>query len=195
MQSRLILASGSPRRRELLDQIGVRYRVTCADIDERQYAGEAARDYVQRMAMDKAAAVLSREGPGRPILAADTIVVLDGVVLGKPCDAGHAAEILRRLSGRTHEVMSAVVLLAPGAAVRRTLNVSRVTFAPLDDDWISAYCASGEPLDKAGAYAIQGLAAQRIERLEGSFSGVMGLPLYETSELLRAAGLLVQYRG
>lgn len=190
MNVALILASGSPRRRELLDRIGVTYRSVTAGVDESSHPDETAREYVRRIALEKAVAVARRDRPELPVLAADTIVVLDDEMLGKPRDEAHAAAMLRRLSGRTHTVMSAVVLLCPGAAPATALNVSRVTFTPLDDAWIDAYCATGEPLDKAGAYAIQGLAGMRIERLEGSFSGIMGLPLYETGELLRAAGLM-----
>ncbi len=191
MDDPLILASSSPRRRELLDRIGVRYRVVPADIDESRIPDEPARAYVERIAMDKAATVLDREGQAGPVLAADTIVILDGEILGKPGDASQAAGMLRRLSGNTHVVMSAVALLVPGGEPGAALSVSRVTFGQLDDGWIEAYCASGEPLDKAGSYGIQGPAAERIRRLEGSFSGVMGLPLYETGELLRAAGWIL----
>ena len=138
--------------------------------------------------MDKATTVLAREGGAVTVLAADTIVVADGIVLGKPRDRRDATDMLQRLSGRSHEVMSAVVLLARDLEPAAALSVSRVTFAPLNPEWIEAYCATGEPMDKAGAYAIQGLAALRISHLEGSFSGVMGLPLFEAGELLQAAG-------
>ncbi|MEJ8568456.1 Maf family protein [Elongatibacter sediminis] len=184
----LILASASPRRRDLLNQLGIAHRVEPADIDETPYPGEPPADYVIRMATEKAEAVRSRFDGYGGILAADTTVVLDGSMLGKPADETEAAGMLHRLSGRTHEVMSAVALLTPDGKSRSALNVSRVAFAPLDDEWIRAYCATGEPLDKAGAYGVQGRAAARIRHLEGSFHCVMGLPLYETTGLLHAAG-------
>lgn len=185
----LILASGSPRRRELLDQLGVRFRVVPSGIDESRLPGESPGRYVERMARNKAEAVLQREAAALPVLGADTVVVLDGDILDKPLDQDAAAETLRRLSGRTHTVMSAVALLATGAPQRCVVNESRVTFGPLDEAWIRAYCASGEPLDKAGAYGVQGQAASRIRHLAGSFHGVMGLPLFETAELLRSGGV------
>ena len=184
----LILASGSPRRRALLDQLNIAFRVVAADIDESPRSGELPGDYARRIALEKAEAVHARENARQAVLAADTIVVLDGELFGKPRDERHAFEMLRQLSARTHEVISAVALLMPEGSRRSAQSVSRVRFAPLEDAWIEAYCATGEPLDKAGAYGVQGLAAARIEHLEGSFSGVMGLPLYETGELLRAAG-------
>ena len=188
MHGELILASASPRRSALLDQLGVRHRVAVAAIEESRIRGESPQAYVQRIAMDKATTVLAREGGAVTVLAADTIVVADGIVLGKPRDRRDATDMLQRLSGRSHEVMSAVVLLARDLEPAAALSVSRVTFAPLNPEWIEAYCATGEPMDKAGAYAIQGLAALRISHLEGSFSGVMGLPLFEAGELLQAAG-------
>ena len=187
----LVLASASPRRRELLDQVGLRYRVAPAEVDEMMFPGEAATDYVLRIAAEKARQAASADTSGLPVLAADTSVVLDGVILGKPGDALHAADMLRRLSGRSHEVLTAVVLLLGDGTEFSELGVSRVTFAGLESGWINAYCATGEPLDKAGAYAIQGFAAQRISRIEGSYSGVMGLPLFETVQLLKKAGIQV----
>lgn len=189
MHCQLILASASPRRRALLEQLGVCYRVAAADIDETRMPNEPPGPYALRIAMEKALTVRGRDSDALPILAADTTVVVDGVMLGKPRDASDAAAMLRRLSGRTHEVLSAVVLLARGREPASALNVSRVTFALLREDWIEAYCATGEPLDKAGAYGVQGVAASRIQRLEGSFSGVMGLPLFEVAELLDGAGI------
>lgn len=188
MHGELILASASPRRSALLDQLGVRHRVVVAAIEESRIHGESPQAYVRRIAMDKATTVLAREGGAVTVLAADTIVVADRAVLGKPRDRHDAADMLQRLSGRSHEVMSAVVLLARDREPATALSVSRVTFAPLSPEWIEAYCATGEPMDKAGAYAVQGLAALRISHLEGSFSGVMGLPLFEAGELLHAAG-------
>jgi septum formation protein len=186
----VILASASPRRRRLLRQIGVAFRVNPADVDETVRSGEQPADYVARVAIEKAAAVWSREEGSLPVLAADTTVVLEGDILGKPSGRDEAIGMLRRLSGRTHEVYSAVAVQAGAKRVADRLNVTRVTFAPLDPDWIEAYCESGEPMDKAGAYGVQGVAAGRIVRIEGSFSGVMGLPLYETSELLRSFEVL-----
>jgi len=186
----IILASRSPRRRELLDQVGVRYLVLGVDVDESIRPGEPAADYVRRVGMEKARrAAASPRQHELPVLAADTAVVLDGVILGKPEHAEEAANMLRRLSGHTHAVYSAVVLHTLDGSLTHRLSISKVSFAPLDPDWILAYCACGEPLDKAGAYAIQGYAAGCITRLEGSYSGVMGLPLHETIELLRDAGI------
>jgi len=183
----LRLASVSPRRRELLAQIGVPHVVTGAHIDETVHAGERPHDYVQRMARTKAQTVWEQDG-SLPVLAADTTVVLDGTVFGKPVDRPDAVRMLGLLSGRTHEVLTAVALAsAEGLSMR--MSVSAVRFRVLTVEEISSYWDSGEPRDKAGAYAIQGLAAVFIESLSGSYSGVMGLPLFETSELLRAAGV------
>jgi septum formation protein len=181
------LASVSPRRRELLTQIGVPHVVTGAHIDESVHAGERPHDYVQRMARSKAQAVWEQDR-SLPVLAADTTVVLDGLVFGKPADRADALRMLGLLSGRTHEVLTAVALeSAEGLSMR--MSVSGVRFRVLAAQEISAYWETGEPKDKAGAYAVQGLAAVFIESLSGSYSGVMGLPLFETSELLRAAGV------
>ncbi len=183
----LRLASVSPRRSELLTQIGVPHVVTGAHIDESLHAGERPHDYVQRMARTKARAVWEQDRT-LPVLAADTTVVLDGVVFGKPADRADALRMLGLLSGRTHEVHTAVALAsAEGLSIR--MSVSAVRFRVLTAEEISAYWETGEPKDKAGAYAVQGLAAVFIESLSGSYSGVMGLPLFETSELLRAAGV------
>jgi septum formation protein len=186
----LILASGSPRRRELLDQIGVSYHVIAADIDESCITGERPDRYVERMAREKAWSVKLREEYHLPVLAADTAVVIDGHILGKPTDRKQAGDMLRELSGCTHEVWSAVALLLDSNDIRECINCTRVTFAPLSPGWIEAYCATPEPMDKAGAYGVQGRAAQKISILEGSYSSVMGLPLFETSEMLAAVGLL-----
>ena len=187
---RVILASASPRRRELLRQVGVRFRVVVAEVDESVLPGEQPADYVLRVARDKVLAIQATDGSGLPVLAADTAVVLDQRILGKPADRAGAISMLRSLSGRTHEVYSAVVLAQAGQPLRECLNISRVTFAELDPDWIEAYCDTGDSMDKAGAYGVQGLAAEKIPRIEGSFSGVMGLPLYETCQLLRQAEVL-----
>jgi septum formation protein len=182
----LILASASPRRRELLQQLGVRFEVIPADVDESVNAGEAPDAYVVRLARAKALAVWRAQGGRLPVLGSDTAVVLDGRILGKPADAAEAAAMLGMLAGRTHEVYSAVALAHGAGRVDDRLNLSRVTFAELEPRWIEAYCATGDSLDKAGAYGVQGKAGERIVRIEGSFYGVMGLPLYETSRLLEA---------
>jgi septum formation protein len=181
----IVLGSASPRRRALLRQLGLAFRVVPADLDEAVLPGEPPADYVLRVARDKAAAVWALTGGALPVLAADTTVVLDGCILGKPADRAEAIAMLGRLSDRTHEVFSAVAVQAGPRRVEDRVNVTRVTFAPLEQGWIEAYCDSGEPMDKAGAYGVQGAAAARIVRIEGSFSGVMGLPLYETYQLLR----------
>lgn len=184
-ETQIILASASPRRRELLAQIGVQFSVMVADIDETSWADEVAEVYVARMAVEKAQAVRHRlTEAASPILAADTSVVLDGKILGKPCDQEDALSMLARLSGRTHQVYTALALLDSEGQTHQRLSVSAVTFRGLSEAERVAYWATGEPADKAGAYAIQGRAAVFISRLEGSFSGVMGLPLYETAELL-----------
>jgi septum formation protein len=188
----IYLASSSPRRQELLRQIGVEFEVVPSAILEVPVPGEAAEDYVRRVARDKARAVAARLAAAgraaRPVLGADTEVVLDGEILGKPRDAAHARAMLARLAGRSHEVLSAVVLVN-GAAEHAALSRSRVTLAPLGDAAIERYCASGEPLDKAGGYAIQGRAAAFVTRIEGSYSGIVGLPLDAVAALLAQAGV------
>ena len=187
------LASVSPRRRELLAQIGVPHIVVGAHIDETVRPGERPRDYVTRMAREKALAVRER-GEALPVLAADTSVVLDDVIFGKPRDREEGISMLQRLSGRLHEVLTAVAIVdARGVDLR--LNVSSVRFRPLTLEECNAYWETGEPRDKAGGYAVQGAAAVFIESLSGSYSGVMGLPLFETAALLRAAGIPYWERG
>lgn len=183
----IYLASASPRRRELLNQIGVRHESHPVDIDESVRPHEAPRDYVIRLAETKAQTAWTRIPAGlrRPVLAADTTVVIDGQILGKPNDREDALRMLALLSGRAHEVYTAVAL-CDDSGVRSRLSVSRVHFRALEPGEAEKYWASGEPQDKAGSYAVQGHAAVFIERLEGSYSGVMGLPLFETAELLRA---------
>jgi len=181
------LASVSPRRRELLARIGVPYSVVGADIDESVRPGEAARDYVMRMARQKALTVKQR-GESLPVLAADTTVVLDNIIYGKPRDRDDGLAMLSRLSGRAHEVLTAVAL-AHSSDVTLRLSVSTVRFRGISPEECAAYWETGEPHDKAGGYAVQGAAAVFIESLSGSYSGVMGLPLFETGELLRAAGV------
>jgi septum formation protein len=183
----LCLASRSPRRRELLQQIGVSPLVTAPNIDEAVLPGEPAADYVVRMARTKALSIY-QHAVGLPVLAADTVVVIDELILGKPASAAEGVAMLERLSGRAHEVLTAVALAAnDGVAFR--LSASEVRFRTLSRAECLAYWESGEPHDKAGGYAVQGRGAVFIEYLRGSYSGVMGLPLYETAELLRAAGV------
>lgn len=186
----IYLASQSPRRRELLTQIGVRFRVLPVDVHEAPGSGESAEDYVRRVALDKARAGWADPQRQRdlPVLGSDTEVVVDGEVQGKPRDAEHGLAMLARLSGRSHQVLSAVALVR-GGREEVVLSASTVHFRPLSETEIRAYWATGEPADKAGGYAIQGRAAVFVERLEGSFSGVMGLPLYETATLLGAFGV------
>ncbi|MGQ0429552.1 MAG: Maf family protein [Gammaproteobacteria bacterium] len=181
----IILASASRRRSQLLAQIGVRHEVLAADLDESQRAGEAPGDYVARLARQKAEAVV-RTLPARdrrPVLAADTAVVLGGQVYGKPGDEEECVAILAALSGRTHEVMTALVVHHAGT-LSTGFSASRVSFRAIGNEESRCYWATGEPAGKAGAYAIQGLGAVFVLRIEGSHSGVMGLPLYETAALL-----------
>lgn len=181
---RLVLASASPRRRQLLLQIGVAHAVLAQDIDESRRDGETAQAYVARMADEKAAAALAAlADPGATVLAADTAVVIGDTVLGKPADQADAVAMLGLLSGRTHSVLTAVTV---ASAARREHEVSRseVSFRPISPREAERYWQSGEPRGKAGAYAIQGLGAVFVESLRGSYSGVMGLPLFETAALL-----------
>lgn len=198
-EKRIYLASRSPRRRELLKQIGISFEVLLcrenpargADVDETPLPGEPARDYVTRITRAKTETcwrcVICRKLPRLPVLAADTAVALEGVVIGKPADRDHAAEMLRRLSGREHQVFTAVAVAFENEVDMR-LSESAVTFRELTDDEIRRYIATGETLDKAGAYAVQGRAAAFISAIRGSYSGVMGLPLFETAELLKKFG-------
>lgn len=186
----IYLASKSPRRRELLGQIGIAYEIIDVEVDE-TWRGVPARLHVPELALRKARAArdtLNGE-TDKPILAADTEVFLDDEPLGKPANEATALEMLRRLSGRMHHVYSAVAVIADNEVVE--LNISRVCLRPLTVDECRSYIASGEALDKAGGYGIQGKAAAFINRLEGSYSAVMGLPLYEAAELLRKAGVQV----
>ncbi|WP_192630150.1 Maf family nucleotide pyrophosphatase [Lysobacter sp. OAE881] len=192
----LYLASKSPRRRELLGRLlsgrpGSEFGLLDIDIPEHPQPGEPAEDYVRRVAREKAGAGLLHVvgNPSAIVLGSDTEVVLDGEVFGKPADDADAASMLRRLAGRTHQVISAVYLVSAGRELH-AVSKSDVTFAELTSAQIDAYVASGEPHGRAGAYAIQGLAEAFTVRLSGSYSGVMGLPLYETATLLREFGLL-----
>lgn len=200
----IYLASQSPRRRQLLDQLGVRHELLLAnapgDVAEDVEAievlrrGESPSAYVQRVtALKLDAAVARRERRSlrpAPILCSDTTVALGRTIYGKPADASEARRMLAELAGHEHRVLTAVALQVDGDRRLAALSVSRVRFAPMSAAQIDAYVASGEPLGKAGAYAIQGAAAQHVEHLSGSYSGIMGLPLFETARLLRAAGVL-----
>ncbi|ODS92132.1 MAG: septum formation inhibitor Maf [Comamonas sp. SCN 65-56] len=200
----IYLASQSPRRRQLLDQLGVGHELLLAnapgDVAEDVEAievlrrGESPSAYVQRVtALKLDAAVARRERRSlrpAPILCSDTTVALGRTIYGKPADASEARRMLAELAGHEHRVLTAVALQVDGDRRLAALSVSRVRFAPMSAAQIDAYVASGEPLGKAGAYAIQGAAAQHVEHLSGSYSGIMGLPLFETARLLRAAGVL-----
>ncbi len=183
----LCLASASPRRRELLGQLGVPYVLADPNIDEAVLAGESAADYVVRMARAKAR-IVHPYGAGLPVLAADTTVLIDEHICGKPANAEDAIAMLLQLSGRSHEVLTAVALAAAGE-VNHRLSRSEVRFRHLTIKEAIAYWNTGEPQDKAGGYAVQGHGAVFVEHLSGSYSGVMGLPLFETAELLAAAGI------
>jgi septum formation protein len=195
-QPHIYLASASPRRRELLRQIGVQFDVLVfrvgergedADVDESLQADEKAERYVERLALTKASAgvkrLLWRKLPRQPVLAADTAIELDNKIIRKPTDINDAHDILQQLSGRSHRVLTAVAV-SDGEKIRSMMSTSEVRFKPLSDDNIRHYISTGEPLDKAGAYGIQGFAATFIEEIHGSYSGIMGLPLFETAALL-----------
>ncbi len=186
----IYLASRSPRRRQLLAQIGVRHETLPATVDESPLTAESPDDYVTRLALAKARAGWSRLGkrPRRPVLGADTAVILDRMILGKPKQESDGLRMLAMLSGREHRVLSAVALVL-GEREDIRLQISRVRFRALSPRECSAYWRTGEPADKAGGYGIQGYAATFIENIEGSYSGIMGLPLFETAELLRSFGL------
>jgi septum formation protein len=183
----IYLASASPRRAALLDQIGVRYRVHAVAVPEEPLAGEAAPDLARRLALAKVRRAREEVGGAALVLAADTVVTLDGEILGKPDDRAQGLAMLERLSGRTHAVCTAVALAGAGREQLRT-SISQVTMRTTSEAERAAYWATGEPRGKAGGYAIQGRAAVFITHLEGSYSGVMGLPLHETAEMLRSAG-------
>ena len=187
----LHLASRSPRRAELLGRLGLDFGVIDLDLPELRGAAEAPADYVRRVAREKAGAGLLRvvAVPDALVLGADTEVILDDEVFGKPADAGDAARMLERLAGRTHEVVTAVALVSAGREAQ-AVSTSLVTIAPLDPGGIARYVESGEWQGKAGGYAIQGRFQMHVEHLSGSYSGVMGLPLFETANLLRAFGRL-----
>lgn len=187
----LYLASQSPRRRELLEQIGVRFQLLGVAVDESPLAGETADDYVVRMAVAKAragAALLTERADQQPVLGADTTVVLDSEIMGKPADRQEAAAMLGRLSGRTHRVLSAVSMANRDRQVSR-VSTTEVSFRPLNPELIARYWQTGEAWDKAGAYAIQGMGALFVERIVGSYSAVVGLPLEVVAILLEEFGI------
>ncbi len=193
--AQLILASASPRRHELLQQIGIEVIVQSVDIDETHKNNETVSDYVQRLAMEKAQSGFDTINNRHklPVLGSDTIIEISGNILGKPADRQHAKIILQQLSGRQHTVHTSVAIVMQGKNLLATSS-SQVTFKPLLEQEIEDYLATGEADDKAGAYAIQGIAAQFITNINGSFSGVMGLPLYETTQLLKQCGINPLYR-
>lgn len=197
---KIYLASKSPRRRALLRQIGVDFELLLLrehtergpDVSEEVFANEQPTAYVERVTMEKAAFALKtmqwRKLPTRPILSADTTVTIDSRILGKPANAAEAAQMLQQLSGRTHQVLTSVVVIHE-LQFWQVTNASEVTFQTLSDNMIRTYCATAEPYDKAGGYGIQGFAAVFIKRINGSHSGIMGLPLFETAQLLQQAGI------
>ena len=189
MNPRIILASRSPRRVELLNQIGIDPDVIPADLDESIHAGESPADYVLRLAREKAITVASQYADAI-VLSADTAVVLGEHIFGKPESLEHAVQMLQLLSGNTHQVLSAVAVSCNGCCSSRTV-VSRVTFRAIEMDEIHRYWETGEPCDKAGSYAVQGLGAVFIRSIEGSYSAIMGLPLFETTELLADCGIRI----
>lgn len=186
------LASQSPRRRQLLEAVGLEFQVLTVDVHESVHDAEPPEQAVQRLALEKAAAgvyTLNRAArPFYPVLAGDTVVVVDDRVMGKPADRDHARAMLERLSGRSHRVLTAVAL-HDGRAPQQRINESFVTMTSVTRSQIDRYWASGEPRDKAGAYAIQGIGGGFVTRIEGSYSGIVGLPMYETRELLATVGI------
>jgi len=200
VEKKIYLASKSPRRRELLRQVGIDFELLLLrsdgprgpDVTEEVLPGEAPSDYVARVAREKAVfaaeLVVKRRMAPRPVLGADTTVVIDGIILGKPANAAEAIAMLNKLSGRTHQVLTSIAVESAEFSGQVT-QVSEVRFGVLSPAAIAAYCATAEPYDKAGGYGIQGPAAQFIEHIAGSHSGIMGLPVYETVQLLRQAGL------
>jgi len=184
----LVLASASPRRQELLRNAGITFEIQPADIPEDPLPGENAKDCAERLAREKALTV-ARLRPGKAVLGADTVVVIDDQILGKPADASDAARMLRLLSGRTHQVITGVCLVLNGRCSAASETTS-VTMSEISADEISDYVASGESMDKAGAYAIQGIASRWIPRIEGDYSNVVGLPLALVYRMLTQAGLI-----
>jgi septum formation protein len=192
---RVVLASQSPRRRDLLTLVGVAHEVRPADVDESVRPGEAPDAYVRRLAGEKARAVADALGdPGAAVVAADTTVVVDGEILGKPADAAEARAMVRRLAGRAHEVFTGMAVVR-GPRLADAVERVGVTFRPLGDDEIAAYVATGEPMDKAGAYGIQGYGATIVERVDGDYFAVMGLSLRRTVALLGEVGVRYAFAG
>ena len=190
MSVQLYLASRSPRRAQFLQQLGLRFETLAADVPEQPLPGQSPRDYALTTAVAKAEAAARLAPQALPVLGADTDVSIDGEILGKPRDRGDALAMLERLSGRSHEVCSAVALIA-GTRRATAVTVTRVRFGAITPAQAAAYWESGEPADKAGAYAIQGYAARWVRSIDGSYSGVVGLPLYETCELLQDFGVRI----
>jgi septum formation protein len=188
MSGPLILASASPRRREILTLAGIAFEAVSSSIEERQTAGEDAEQYVLRLAREKAEAVAAKVPRGGFILGADTEVEVDGQVLGKPESPEHAARMLGLLSGRAHRVITGICVLDPGGTRRQAAEITQVYFHALSAEEIGEYVRSGQPMDKAGAYAIQGLAAKFVERIEGCYFNVMGLPVARVYRLLKESG-------
>jgi len=184
-----MLASASPRRKQLLEQLGWPVEVQAVDIDETPWPDEPADEYCLRMSVEKSAAAKLCVKTAGPILTADTTVVHKNIILGKPKDAAEAFTVLKRLSGSVHEVYTAVTVEYQGGA-HSMINRSEVKFAEINEAQITAYIATGEPMDKAGSYGIQGLAAMWIEHISGSYSGIMGLPLFETTQLLHKLDII-----
>lgn len=180
----IILASASPRRAELLQQIGLEYDVLPSDIDETVFENESVGDYVQRMAETKAQVAQTNSSPSDIVIAADTTVSIDDQILGKPQDEAHCLAMLASLSGRVHTVRTAVVV-SQEEFIGNTMSISEVSFRTISPEEAKNYWSTGEPKDKAGSYAIQGLGSVFVDRLEGSYSGVVGLPLYELTQLLK----------
>ncbi|KAG1682820.1 Maf-like protein [Nymphon striatum] len=186
----IILASASPRRAQLLEQIGINYKIRIADINEDSLENEEPEVLIVRLAKEKAEAIAFSSNSTLPVLGADTLGLMNGELLVKPRDFEHAHYMLSRMSGNWHEILSAVAISSYGNT-QVLLNRNRVLFKELSEQEITTYWYTGEPQDKAGAYAIQGIAATFIERIEGSYSGIMGLPLFETRKLLEKAGVEV----
>lgn len=187
----LVLASSSPRRQQMLRTMGLDFTVAPAEVDETPLPGETPQSFASRMAGAKARAVAGSH-PDAWVLGADTVVTREGVILGKPRDRAEALAILQHLAGRTHQVLSAICLCSLAQGIERTeVDTTGVTFISAADQLLSAYIATGEPLDKAGAYGIQGRAGAFIRRVEGSYTGIMGLPLFETAELLSRSGIRI----
>ena len=187
MSVQIILASASPRRKELLDQIKVTYKVYPVDLDETPMPDETPLHYVLRLAAEKSAECLAQLNTEIPVLAADTAVILDQLIMGKPNDQVDALAMLKQLSGKTHRVYSAISLR--GREHSQAVSITEVTFRHLTEQEMLDYWRSGEPLDKAGSYAIQGMGGVFVESIKGSFSGVVGLPLFETAQLLSKQGI------